>query len=132
MTSYPYFVTLLLITNPYWMGSHLIFVLHVLRYVMTRTRLKGSLQLVLEQAWADLWSVLTMTTSPLLTASLFHTQGSVVGGFLAQPASKYAAFQTPFFCQFPYLLPCLVGVGIGTLSLIGVWTSFQVCLKAWD
>jgi len=46
-------------------------------------------------------------------------QGSVAGGFLAQPASKYAVLQVPFFCQFPYVLPCLVGAGSSVLSLIG-------------
>ena len=47
------------------------------------------------------------------------SQGSIVGGFLAQPASKYSLLQVPFFCMFPYLLPCLVGAAIGVLSLIG-------------
>ena len=51
-------------------------------------------------------------------------QGSVAGGFLAQPASKYAVLQVPFFCQFPYVLPCLVGAGISVLSLIGKY----ICL----
>ena len=54
-----------------------------------------------------------------LTDIISFFQGSVAGGFLAQPASKYAVLQVPFFCQFPYVLPCLVGAGISVLSLIG-------------
>ena len=48
-----------------------------------------------------------------------YFQGSVAGGFLAQPASKYSVLQVPFFCQFPYVLPCLVGGSISVLSLVG-------------
>ena len=43
----------------------------------------------------------------------------MVGGFLAQPARKYAAFQVPFFCKFPFILPCLVAVGYSVFVLIG-------------
>ena len=46
-------------------------------------------------------------------------QGSVVGGFLAQPASKYSALRTDFFCKYPYSLPCIVGGGISLVSLTG-------------
>ena len=45
-------------------------------------------------------------------------QGSVVGGFLSQPADKYAVFQVPFFCKFPYIMPCFVGAAIAAISLI--------------
>lgn len=45
-----------------------------------------------------------------------RVMGSVVGGFLAQPASKYRLFELPFFCQFPYVLPVFVAVGIGLFS----------------
>ena len=45
-------------------------------------------------------------------------QGSVVGGFLSQPADKYSVFQVPFFCRFPYIVPCFVGAAIALISLI--------------
>jgi MFS family permease len=44
--------------------------------------------------------------------------GSVVGGFLSQPASKYSAFETQFFCKFPYALPCIVGATICLFSFV--------------
>ena len=62
-------------------------------------------------------------------------QGSIAGGFLAQPTSKYPLLQFQFFCTFPYVLPCLVGAGIGIISLIGKFdyiifspTAFKVKL----
>jgi len=44
--------------------------------------------------------------------------GPVIGGFLARPASKYPLLQIPFFCKYPYTLPCLAGGGLAILSLI--------------
>ena len=41
-----------------------------------------------------------------------------MGGFLSQPADKYTVFQVEFFCQFPYLMPCLVGAFICVVGLI--------------
>ena len=46
-------------------------------------------------------------------------QGSVTGGFLARPASKYPLFDVPFFCQFPYVLPCMVALTMAISGLIG-------------
>ena len=47
----------------------------------------------------------------------FFSQGSVVGGFLAQPANKYSLFRVKFFCTFPYLLPCLVSIALSVSAL---------------
>ena len=47
----------------------------------------------------------------------FPSQGSVVGGFLAQPANKYSLFRVQFFCTFPYLLPCLVCIALSVSAL---------------
>jgi prenylcysteine oxidase/farnesylcysteine lyase len=44
--------------------------------------------------------------------------GSIIGGYLAQPASKYTALQYDFFCQFPYVFPVFVANGIGLMSFI--------------
>lgn len=41
-----------------------------------------------------------------------------MGGFLAQPASKYSALQFEFFCEYPYSLPCIVGGSLGMISFI--------------
>jgi MFS family permease len=46
--------------------------------------------------------------------------GSIIGGYLAQPASKYTALQYDFFCQFPYVLPVFVVVLIGMISFTGI------------
>jgi MFS family permease len=37
---------------------------------------------------------------------------------MSQPAAKYAAFRNDFFCKFPYVLPCLIGVAICLFSFI--------------
>ena len=58
-----------------------------------------------------------------VTSLMFNLQGSVIGGFLAQPASKYSALQFPFFCKYPYTLPCFVGAGMSIGSLIGRWNN---------
>lgn len=67
-----------------------------------------------------------------VTLSVLHAQGPVVGGFLARPASKYPLLQIPFFCEFPYLLPCLVGGVLSVLSLLGKFlnrdTNYRVML----
>ena len=49
-------------------------------------------------------------------------QGSLTGGFLAHPTSKYPLFDVPFFCDFPYLLPCLIGVSTNIFNLISKWS----------
>jgi MFS family permease len=52
------------------------------------------------------------------TAGLGRLLGSVVGGFLAQPADKYPLLKLAFFCTFPYLLPGLVGLFVAVLALV--------------
>ena len=53
-------------------------------------------------------------------------QGSLTGGFLARPASKYSAFNIPFFCNFPYVLPCLVGVAANIVSFISKYITIII------
>ncbi len=48
-----------------------------------------------------------------------HVQGSVIGGYLAQPASKFGPLKKPFFCMYPYSLPCIVGGTFAIISFIG-------------
>ncbi|XP_065901214.1 uncharacterized protein [Dysidea avara] len=55
------------------------------------------------------------------TAVLGRILGSVTGGFLARPASKYPLFDVPFFCQFPYVLPCMVALTMAISGLIAAW-----------
>ena len=90
---------------------------------MTPTRPRGLLSLELLGALGDsqlvLYFVFILAVQTEMTAMLFLLQGSIVGGFLAEPASKYSLFKVPFFCKFPYILPCLVGVAIGIMSFIG-------------
>ena len=38
---------------------------------------------------------------------------------MSQPAAKYSVFRNDFFCKFPYVLPCFIGVAIGIISFIG-------------
>ena len=63
--------------------------------------------------------VCKMNMLPYILTTLFSTtQGSLTGGFLARPASKYPLLNIPFFCNFPYVLPCLVGVSANIFGLI--------------
>lgn len=55
------------------------------------------------------------------SGGISRLMGSVIGGFLARPASKYSVLQVDFFCRFPYSLPCIVGGGISFLSLVCTW-----------
>ena len=48
-----------------------------------------------------------------------YIQGSVIGGYLAQPASKFGPLKKPFFCKYPYSLPCIVGAALAVISFIG-------------
>lgn len=43
-----------------------------------------------------------------VTFSLGSTLGPIVGGYLSEPATEFAAFNTAFWREHPYLLPCLV------------------------
>jgi hypothetical protein len=43
--------------------------------------------------------------------------GPSLGSFLAQPSDKYVLFRNAaLFQDFPYLLPCLVGMGVGMVA----------------
>ena len=55
----------------------------------------------------------------VIIPSMFIIQGSVIGGFLAQPASKFGPLKIPFFCEYPYSLPCIVGASLAVFSFIG-------------
>ena len=46
-------------------------------------------------------------------------QGYILGGALVYPASKFPLLRVEYFCQFPYLLPCLVGAALGILTILG-------------
>ena len=45
----------------------------------------------------------------------------MIGGYLAQPASKFGPLKKPFFCKYPYSLPCIVGGTFAIISFIGKW-----------
>ena len=59
---------------------------------------------------------------PVYPVYKLASQGSVTGGFLARPASKYPLFDVPFFCHFPYVLPCMVALTMAIIGLIGRWS----------
>ncbi|KAG8693332.1 hypothetical protein FRC09_010578 [Ceratobasidium sp. 395] len=44
--------------------------------------------------------------------------GLPLGGLLAHPEQRFGLFNTPFWAEYPYLLPCLVGAVIGLLAII--------------
>lgn len=55
----------------------------------------------------------------------------MIGGYLAQPASKFGPLQKPFFCKYPYSLPCIVGGGLAVIGFIGTnmnteWLTRQI------
>lgn len=43
--------------------------------------------------------------------------GPSIGSFLSQPAQKFESFKGGVFEQFPYLLPCLVVIGLAVFTL---------------
>ncbi|GAB1519007.1 hypothetical protein RhiTH_002072 [Rhizoctonia solani] len=44
--------------------------------------------------------------------------GLPLGGLLAHPERRWKAFQTPFWNEYPFLLPCLVGAGFSLISVL--------------
>ncbi|KAF8609314.1 MFS general substrate transporter [Ceratobasidium sp. AG-I] len=44
--------------------------------------------------------------------------GLPLGGLLAHPEQRFALFRTPFWAEYPYLLPCLVGAAFAMASVI--------------
>ena len=52
-----------------------------------------------------------------------------MGGLLAQPADKYEVLRVPFFCLFPYLLPCLVGLGFCVLAMLAAMVFLKETLQ---
>lgn len=51
---------------------------------------------------------------------------------MARPASKYSVLELPFFCDFPYLLPCSVGASLGLLAVLGmVWLPCMEVGSGW-
>uniref|UniRef100_A0A7S1CJE9 Major facilitator superfamily (MFS) profile domain-containing protein n=1 Tax=Bicosoecida sp. CB-2014 TaxID=1486930 RepID=A0A7S1CJE9_9STRA len=56
-----------------------------------------------------------------INGGLARIFGPAVGGFLADPASKWEAFDTPLWRQYKYLLPCVVVACLGFIALIGTW-----------
>ena len=43
--------------------------------------------------------------------------GPSIGSFLSQPAQKFESLKGSIFEQFPYLLPCLVVIGLAVFTL---------------
>ncbi|KAF8609315.1 MFS general substrate transporter [Ceratobasidium sp. AG-I] len=43
--------------------------------------------------------------------------GLPLGGLLAHPERRWEAFQTPFWREYPFLLPCLVGAAFSIISV---------------
>ncbi|KAB5591431.1 zinc induced facilitator 1 protein [Ceratobasidium theobromae] len=44
--------------------------------------------------------------------------GLPLGGLLAHPERRWTMFQTPFWNEYPFLLPCLVGAGFSLVSIL--------------
>ena len=63
----------------------------------------------------------------VLHVHMYLMQGSVIGGFLAQPASKFGPLKIPFFCEYPYSLPCIVGASLAVVSFIGKVCHLYTC-----
>lgn len=45
----------------------------------------------------------------------------LIGGYLSQPAESYESFNTQFWIDFPYLLPCLVAIGFAVIAMVYVY-----------
>ena len=68
-------------------------------------------------------------TSIGISSALARMAAPVIGGFLSQPASKYPSLNIALFRKFPYLLPCLFGVTVGIISLIGAYKYLTETLE---
>jgi MFS family permease len=44
--------------------------------------------------------------------------GLPLGGLLAHPERRWKAFQTPFWHEYPFILPCFVGAGFSLISVL--------------
>ncbi|KAL5641213.1 hypothetical protein ACGC1H_001631 [Rhizoctonia solani] len=44
--------------------------------------------------------------------------GLPLGGLLAHPERRWKAFQTPFWKEYPFILPCFVGAGFSLISVL--------------
>ena len=64
-----------------------------------------------------MYALFPSLASCILTSS--QLVGPIVGGLLAQPATKYPSYfsQDGLFGQFPYALPCILSFALGVMSL---------------
>ncbi|XP_065176305.1 uncharacterized protein LOC135806088 [Sycon ciliatum] len=79
-------------------------------------------------------TILSESSNNATTARVFSFMGVVsglgrlfgpaVGGLLSQPAQKFAAMDTPFFREFPYVLPIFVSSSWTLISF--VWAVFKL------
>ncbi|CAE6477419.1 unnamed protein product [Rhizoctonia solani] len=53
-----------------------------------------------------------------VTYRLGQITGLPLGGLLAHPEERFSWFRTPFWAEYPYLLPCLAGAAFAVLSLL--------------
>ncbi|EUC66729.1 MFS general substrate transporter, putative [Rhizoctonia solani AG-3 Rhs1AP] len=55
--------------------------------------------------------------------------GLPLGGLLAHPERRWKAFQTPFWKEYPFILPCFVGAGFSLISVLFGFFFIQEALK---
>ena len=54
--------------------------------------------------------------------------GLPLGGLLAHPERHFTLFQTPFWYEYPFALPCFVAsVATGCFVIMGYFTLPEVC-----
>lgn len=51
--------------------------------------------------------------------------GQPLGGLLSHPARNMRLFDTPFWREYPFLLPCLIASFIGMLSIVLAWFRLE-------
>ncbi|CAE6457520.1 unnamed protein product [Rhizoctonia solani] len=56
--------------------------------------------------------------------------GLPLGGLLAHPERRWKAFQTPFWNEYPFLLPCFVGAGFSLVSVLFGFFFIEEAIKA--
>ena len=56
-----------------------------------------------------------------------------LGGLLAHPARHFTLFQTPFWYEYPFALPCFVAsISTGCYFIMGYFALPEVCQKIYE
>jgi hypothetical protein len=70
-------------------------------------------------SWTDRWLVKPESRSDVYDTNVWIAlTGLPLGGLLAHPEQRSTLFNTAFWAEYPYLLPCLVGAAFALFSVV--------------